>query len=69
MKLIGLGRNSVEPEAGITIILLSGENLPPEFEEGLIKTVHKTRGGEPVVRIFPVLSARQSTPANQSIEK
>jgi hypothetical protein len=69
VELISQGRNSVEPEAGITIILLSGENLPPEFEEGLIKTVHKTRGGEPVVRIFPVLSARQSTPANQSIEK
>ncbi len=59
VELIGLGRNSVEPEAGINIILLSGENLPPEFEEGLIKVVHKARGDEPVVRIFPVLSARQ----------
>jgi hypothetical protein len=59
VELIGLGRNSVEPEAGINLILLSGENLPPEFEEGLIKVVHKARGDEPVVRIFPVLSARQ----------
>ncbi len=59
VELIALSRNSVEPEAGINIILLSGENLPPEFEEGLIKVVHKARGDEPVVRIFPVLSARQ----------
>jgi uncharacterized hydrophobic protein (TIGR00271 family) len=32
VELIVQGRNSVEPEAGITIILLSEENLPPEFE-------------------------------------
>ena len=69
VELIGLGRNSVEPKAGITIILLSEENLPPEFEEGLIKSVHKARGGEPAVRIFPVLSARQRTPENQVIKK
>ena len=59
VELIGLSRNSVEPEAGVNIILLSGENLPSEFEEGLINVVHKARGDEPVVRIFPVLSARQ----------
>ena len=69
MKLIGLGRNSVEPEAGITIILLSGENLPSEFDGDLTKTVHKALGAEPLVRIFPVLSVRQCTPENQGIGK
>ncbi|MBW2411183.1 MAG: DUF389 domain-containing protein, partial [Deltaproteobacteria bacterium] len=59
VELITQGRNSVEPEAAITIILMSGKNLPPEFEEGLIKVVHKARGDEPVVRIFPILAARQ----------
>lgn len=58
MEVMTLGRNSVEPESGITIILMSEINLPPEFEEGLTKIVQKARGGEPVVRIFPVLAAR-----------
>ena len=58
MELIGLGRNSVEPEAAITIILMSGKKLPPEFEEGLKRVVQEARGDEPVVRIFPILSAR-----------
>ncbi len=62
VEVITQGRNSVEPEAGITIILLSRENLPPEFEQGLIKVVHKARGDKPVVRIFPLLSARQYSP-------
>ena len=69
VELITQGRNSVEPEAGITIILLSEKNLSPEFEEGLIKVVHKARGDEPVVRIFPVLAARQRAPANQGVKK
>jgi uncharacterized hydrophobic protein (TIGR00271 family) len=69
VEIMTQGRNSVEPEAGITIILLSGKNLSPEFEEGLIKVVHKARGDEPVVRIFPVLAARQRAPAHRGIEK
>jgi len=58
VELITQGRNSVEPEAAITIILMSAKKLPPEFEEGLKKVVQKARGDEPVVRIFPILSAR-----------
>jgi uncharacterized hydrophobic protein (TIGR00271 family) len=58
VEVMTLGRNSVEPEAGITIILISEIDLSPKFEEGLIKVVQKARGGEPVVRIFPVLAAR-----------
>ncbi len=69
VELITQGRNSVEPEAAITIILMSGKILPPEFEEGLKKVVYKARGDEPVVRIFPILGARQRVPASQSIEK
>jgi uncharacterized hydrophobic protein (TIGR00271 family) len=69
VETITQSRNSVEPEAGITIILLSEKNISPDFEEGLIRAVQKARGDEAIVRIIPVLSARQSTPANQSIEK
>ena len=69
VELITQGRNSVEPEAAITIILMSGKNLPPEFEEGLIRVVHKARGDEPVVRIFPVISARQHAPTQHGIQK
>ena len=69
VELITQGRNSVEPESTITIILMSGKILPPEFEEGLKRVVYKARGDEPVVRIFPILGARQRVPTNQSIEK
>jgi uncharacterized hydrophobic protein (TIGR00271 family) len=69
VELIGQGRNSVEPEAGITIILMSEKSLPSEFEEGLIGAIYKARGDEPVVRIFPLLAAHQHTSANQDIEK
>ena len=58
VEVITLGRNSVEPESGIAIILMSKMKLTPEFEENLVKVVQKARGGEPVVRIFPVLAAR-----------
>ena len=60
VQVMTLGRNSVEPESGITIILISEIDLSSEFEEGLIKVVQKARGGEPVVRIFPVLAARRN---------
>ena len=69
VELITQGRNSVEPEAAITIILMSRKNLPPEFEAGLMKVVHKARGGEPVVRIFPLLAARQRVPEHQGVTK
>ena len=65
VELIGMGRNSVEPEAGITIILMSREHLPPGFEESLIRVVHKVRGDEPVVRVFPLLAAHQRIPEDQ----
>ncbi len=58
VEVMTLGRNSVEPESGITIILMSKTILSPDFEEELIRVVQKARGGEPVVRIFPVLAAR-----------
>ena len=62
VELITQGRHSVEPESGIYIILMSRESLPPEFERGLIRVVHKARKGKPVVRIFPLLAARQQLP-------
>jgi hypothetical protein len=68
-EIITMGRSSVEPEAGITIILMSGKALPPEFEEGLIKVVHKARGDKTVVRIFPLLAARQRIPEHQGIRQ
>ena len=69
VELITQGRNSVEPEAAITIILMSGKKLPPEFEEGLRGVVNKSRGDEPVVRIFPILAARQQVPKDQDLTK
>jgi uncharacterized membrane protein len=65
VELIAQGRSSVEPEAGITIILMSEAKLPLEFEEGLRKVVNKARGDEPVVRIFPLLAAHWNSPEDQ----
>jgi uncharacterized hydrophobic protein (TIGR00271 family) len=69
VELITQGRNSVEPEAGITVILMSEKGLPPEFEKNLISVIHKARGDQPVVRIFPILAARQLPPENQGNSK
>ena len=48
---------------------MSEKNLPPHFEENLISVVHKARGDQPIVRIFPILSARQLAPENQDDSK
>ena len=40
-----------------------------EFEEDFKRVLHKARGDEPVVRIFPILAARQPASVNQSVEK
>jgi hypothetical protein len=69
VDLITQGRNSVEPEATITIILMSGKILPPEFEEGLVRVVHKARGDEPIVRIFPILAARLRVSEHQDVKE
>lgn len=69
VELIAQGRNSVEPEAGITILLMSTKALPAEFEEGLVGVIKKARGDEPVVRIFPMLAARQRTNKLQAGQK
>jgi len=69
VELITQGRNSVEPEAGITIILMSEKSLSPEFEESLISIIHKARGDQPIVRVFPILSARQFAPEHQDSNK
>ncbi len=69
VEIMTLGRDSVEPERDITIFLLSGKNLSAEFEEGLIRVIHETRGDEPVVRIFPVLAARQRASAAKDVKE
>jgi uncharacterized hydrophobic protein (TIGR00271 family) len=69
VEIMTFGRSSVEPDDDITIILMSGKSLSPEFEEGLIRAIHETRGDEPVVRIFPVLAARQSTFTDKDVKK
>lgn len=58
-----------EEQPTITIILMSGEKLPPEFEEGLTRVVHKAHGDKPAVRIFPILAARQRVSEHQDVTK
>jgi uncharacterized membrane protein len=65
-EIITQGRISVEPEAGIFILLLSAKTLPHDFEQELINVVHKVRVDKPPVKIFPVLSASGQRPASNS---
>jgi uncharacterized hydrophobic protein (TIGR00271 family) len=62
IELITMARTSYDPDAGITILLASGEEVGPEFEEGLRETVLEARGGKVEVRIFSLLSASRTSP-------
>ena len=58
LELIRMARSSVEPEAGVTILVLSRSEVPPEIEAGLVRVVREARGDQVTVTVFPVLSAR-----------
>jgi uncharacterized hydrophobic protein (TIGR00271 family) len=58
VELIAISRTSVEPEAGITIILSTTDKITQAFEQGLRRTVMRARGEKTGVRIFSLLSAR-----------
>jgi uncharacterized hydrophobic protein (TIGR00271 family) len=58
VQLIAIGRQSVEPESGILVILSSGHPVTGEFEDGLKAALQKARGLEEPVQIFSLLSAR-----------
>lgn len=59
VELITIGRNSVEPQAGITIIMMSAKELPQEFESRLKQVVWDIRSDRPALRIFSLKSARE----------
>ena len=69
VNLMTQGRDSVEPKAGITILLMSNGALPPEFEEGLVRAIYEVRGDKPVVNVFPLLTARQTAPPREGLQK
>ncbi|MEM8606085.1 MAG: DUF389 domain-containing protein [Myxococcota bacterium] len=58
VEVVTMGRTSVEPELGITIILASDDRLDAEFEEGLIAVVRDARGSDVPVQIHPLRTAR-----------
>lgn len=58
IEIIALSRTSVEPDAGITIILSTTDKITIEFEEGLRRTAEKARGKKTQVRVFSLLSAK-----------
>lgn len=59
IELLIIGRRSVEPEAGIIVILSCGHAVTTEFEEGLRRALYKALGHEERVQIFALRSARQ----------
>jgi len=62
VDLIFMGRTSVEPHAGITILLASDHIATFEFEEKLREAVKEAHGGDPTVRVFALYSAKGSLP-------
>ena len=54
-------RSSLEPERGIAIVLASDSELPPRFEEDLVRTVRAVRGDQAIVRVYPLATARMSS--------
>ena len=49
-------------------VLMSAQRLPADFEEGIVRVIHKVRDDKPPVQIFPVLSASGQTPADNADE-
>lgn len=62
INLVLVGRSSVEPEAGIGIILSSDHKTTYEFEENLREVVKKAHGRDPIVRVIVLYSAKGSLP-------
>lgn len=57
VKLILMGRVSVEPKTGITVLLASDRELPAEFETNLRRIISDARGRETVVTVFSLMDA------------
>lgn len=58
VQVVTMGRTSVEPEMGITVVLASDRALDPGFEEGLVEVVREARGSRVPVQIHPLRTAR-----------
>ena len=65
VDLIFMGRTSVEPDAGITILLASDHIATFEFEEKLREVVKEAHGGDPTIRVFALYSAKGSLPGKE----
>jgi uncharacterized hydrophobic protein (TIGR00271 family) len=60
IEVIAIGRNSVEPELGITVLLATSETISTDFETGLIDAIYAARGEDDTkLRIFTLLEAPQ----------
>jgi uncharacterized hydrophobic protein (TIGR00271 family) len=62
IAIIAMGRPSVEPERGITILLESDSDVGPGFVEVLRGVVRKARGEPVPVHVHVLRSARSLTP-------
>ena len=57
VEVIAIGRNGVEPEAGITILVSTLEGLPVSFSLTLEATIRLAHRGDPEVRVFAIYDA------------
>jgi uncharacterized hydrophobic protein (TIGR00271 family) len=64
VELLSMGRLSMEPEAGITIVVAAIRTLPEGFRKKLIRIIRDERGDDVIVRLFVFAQAEEAVPDN-----
>ncbi len=59
VDVILMGRNSVEPESGVMVLLAAYDEVPDAFDQGLRDAIRDARGDDVRVRVFPFRMARE----------
>jgi len=62
VELLSMGRLSIDPKAGITIVV-AATRVPPEgFRKKLIRIIREERGDDVIVRLFAFAQAAEAVP-------
>jgi uncharacterized hydrophobic protein (TIGR00271 family) len=62
IELVSMGRISIDPEAGVTVVVAAIRTLPAGFREKLINIIREQRGDDVIVRLFVFAQAPEAVP-------
>ena len=62
VELLSMARLSIDPQAGITIVVAATRTLPEGFREKLISIIRAVRGDNVIVRLFAFPQAAEAGP-------